>query len=449
MGLQKVKKEFERSVYFTERSTRRSTNAAVKAQTDTPSLGKIKQEEHEDSRISTQRVARPSKRRRIQVKIEPELERASVSGSSVQPSLQPPPHFWPMYNEIKIMRAKIKAPVDSMGCSNIASTISGLTEGKVYRFQCLISLMLSSQTKDEINCLVMDGLHQYFLSKGYKDGLSLEAILDVDESVLDELIYKVGFHRKKATYIKRTAEILQNQHGGDIPQTIEEIISFPGVGPKMGFLLLQIAWNICTGIGVDTHMQRMARIYKWIPASKNMTPEYVRKCLESMLTDYKEEWSKINPILVGFGQMVCLPQRPRCDVCSLARKGICPAVDKAFLKKADADKLNGIAINSKIGMMPFALDDLLRIPRKSNGVTKLPEFPNKIVTSNCFPGEFSIWEPVWSRFLLSVSKKTSKSIFQIETSCMLGFLARTSSSKIRSSWLTTILSIVLTLKSVR
>ncbi|ESW98368.1 hypothetical protein KL918_003887 [Ogataea parapolymorpha] len=367
MVLKKIKDELGPSLYFTERQTRRSRLTASPSKVSTIDETNDAKEiyEYESKELlsispqsNKHHDVMNSKRRRSQVKTESDSkdliaavkikkQRVSRATSTETLPTQPPPHFWPMYNEIKKMRSRIKAPVDEMGCANVATTVSGLSEGKVYRFQCLISLMLSSQTKDEVNFQVMKILQDYFISKGYEHGLSLEAILDIDELVLDQLIYKVGFHRRKATYIKQTANILHEKYNGEIPRTIEEITSFPGVGPKMGFLLLQIAWNINTGIGVDTHMQRMAKIFKWVPASKNMSPEYVRRCFESMLWDHKEEWSRINPILVGFGQVVCLPQRPRCDVCTLSRTGICPAVDKALLKKADMDKQNGIKIDSK------------------------------------------------------------------------------------------------------
>ncbi|GME78236.1 unnamed protein product [Ambrosiozyma monospora] len=94
----------------------------------------------------------------------------------------------------------------------------------------------------------------------------------------------------------------------------------------------------------------MAEIFNWVPKTKNgkgFTPEYVRLCLESMLADHKEEWVNINPVLVGFGQMVCLPVAPRCDICTLSRTGLCPAVDKRLLRKVDGDKKKGVSSPQK------------------------------------------------------------------------------------------------------
>lgn len=262
---------------------------------------------------------------------------------------QPPANFWPMYNEIKKMRAKITTPVDSMGCAHISTRISGLTEGKVYRFQVLITLMLSSQTKDEVNYQAMKGMQEYFLSQGYEDGLCLQAILDVEQSKLDELIFKVGFHRRKALYIKKTAVIVNDKYDGEVPNQIDELLAFPGVGPKMGHLVLQICYNISDGISVDTHMARMAGWYHWVPNPKGgkPDPEYVRKCFEKMLSDHREEWARINPTLVGFGQVVCTPTNPRCDICTIAKTGLCPAVDKRLLRRVEVERERGIQPDQK------------------------------------------------------------------------------------------------------
>lgn len=264
---------------------------------------------------------------------------------------KPPPNFWPMYREIKKMRAKVKAPVDSIGCDHISTAVSGLKDGPVWRFQVLISLMLSAQTKDEVNYETMKKLQKYFISQGYKDGLSLEAILEIDQAKLDELIYKVGFHRRKANFIKRTAEMLKEKYDGEIPKHVKKIMEFPGVGPKMGYLFLQIAWRIYSGIGVDTHMARLAGWYHWVPKWRQgkPEPEYVRKCFEKMLADHKEEWGIINPTLVGFGQTICLPTGSRCDICTIAPTGLCPAVNKVLLRLVEKNKRMGIKMPQKKG----------------------------------------------------------------------------------------------------
>lgn len=237
-----------------------------------------------------------------------------------------------IYNEIATMRTKFMAPVDTMGCERMPETITPnikKTKPRIYRFQLLISLMLSSQTKDEINYDAMVKLQSAYLAKGFADGLCLEAILASTEKEIDSYILKVGFHNRKAVYIKKACELLANEFGGDVPQTIEQVVTLPGVGPKMGFLLLQKGWDINTGIGVDVHLHRLAQMWGWV--KKSDKPEVTRLELQNWLP--QQYWADINPLLVGFGQTVCPSKLPNCDVCSLAVKGMCRGVDRKRLKE--------------------------------------------------------------------------------------------------------------------
>lgn len=241
-----------------------------------------------------------------------------------------PKNWDSIYNTVVDMRKLIVTPVDTMGCERMPDTITpglSVNNPKSYRFQLLISLMLSSQTKDEVNYSAMVKLNNHFRENGYV-GLCLEACLAATESELDECIKLVGFHRRKATYIKKTCEMIQNQFYGDIPHTLAEIVSFPGVGPKMGHLLLQNAWGIILGIGVDVHLHRLAQMWGWVPKSEK--PEVTRLALQDWLP--AKYWADINPLLVGFGQTVCVPRFSNCDVCLLASKGLCRGVNRKLAR---------------------------------------------------------------------------------------------------------------------
>lgn len=259
----------------------------------------------------------------------------TIKATSSKVKLEPkaiPKNFNEIYNHVKIMRSKIVTPVDTMGCANIPKTISGESEltKKNYRFQLLVSLMLSSQTKDEVNFQSMAKMRSYFQERGFQDGITLEAMLDIEEKKLDELIYSVGFHTRKASYLKQAAVILRDQFAGDIPNTLEGLVSLPGVGPKMAFLTLQEGWDMNLGIGVDTHVHRMSKMWGWVPKNAK-DPEVTRVELERWLP--KELWRDINPMLVGFGQTICLPRGPRCDLCTISKTKLCPNVDRQLIKK--------------------------------------------------------------------------------------------------------------------
>lgn len=126
--------------------------------------------------------------------------------------------------------------------------------------------------------------------------------------------------QNKAKYLQQTARILVDRYGGDIPASIEELIALPGVGPKMAHICMQAAWNVTSGIGVDTHVHRIANRLRWT-RQPTANPEQTRVALEQWLP--AELWSTINTLLVGFGQTVCTPLRPKCDQCEYAAE--CPS----------------------------------------------------------------------------------------------------------------------------
>ncbi|KAI8338884.1 DNA glycosylase [Chlamydoabsidia padenii] len=218
---------------------------------------------------------------------------------------------WRMvFDKIKVYRQTHEAVVDTMGCERLAQPNVPASQ---QRFQTLVALMLSSQTKDTVTSAAVRSLQA-----DLPGGLCLDSILAIDESQLDHHIRSVGFHTKKAGYIKKTAVILRDQYNGDIPDTIEGLTGLPGVGPKMGYLALQCAWQKNMGIGVDVHVHRIANRLGWC---RTEGPEETRLSLQSWLP--KEHWREINPMLVGFGQIMCLPRGPKCVECPV--QDACPS----------------------------------------------------------------------------------------------------------------------------
>ncbi|AAS51504.1 ACR278Wp [Eremothecium gossypii ATCC 10895] len=247
-----------------------------------------------------------------------------------------PPNFVGIYSKVRLMRSKIITPVDTVGCASLPLTLNekyGILKDQIkplhYRLQLLVALMLSAQTKDETNAIAMNNLMDYCMNNiGIKEGITLEALLQIEEKQLDTLIHPVGFHRKKAAYIKRAMPMLQEEFGGDVPTTIEGFNSLPGVGNKIGFLALQKSWGIVAGIGVDVHVDRLSKMWRWVDAKKCKTPEHTRKALEEWVP--RELWNEINPLLVGFGQVICPSRGKRCDLC--LANDICNNVDRKLVK---------------------------------------------------------------------------------------------------------------------
>jgi len=116
----------------------------------------------------------------------------------------------------------------------------------------------------------------------------------------------------------KVAQICIDKYDGDIPDNIDDLVSLPGIGPKMGYLALQCAWKKNEGIGIDTHVHRICQRLNWTHKPKN--PEDTRKQLESWLP--KDRWREVNKMLVGFGQQICPARNPKCSEC--LNDEICP-----------------------------------------------------------------------------------------------------------------------------
>ncbi|XP_048761051.2 endonuclease III-like protein 1 isoform X1 [Ostrea edulis] len=290
------------SPYFSHPVTRSHLTVKVKVENESRSL----------HTSSNETFINPSTRKRklkgkVEIKYEetePEqVNSAKKEGSSWEPSL-----WRDQLKNIYEMRKSRDAPVDTMGCDVISDT---LASPEVYRYQVLVSLMLSSQTKDQITSAAMKKLREH--------GCNIDNILQTSDQVLGELIYPVGFWKRKVEFIKKTTKILQDEYNGDIPDSVEKLCKLPGVGPKMAYLVMKCAWNEITGIGVDTHVHRISNRLKWVKKPTKQ-PEDTRKALQDWLP--REYWSDINHLLVGFGQQTCLPVGPRCYEC--LNKSICP-----------------------------------------------------------------------------------------------------------------------------
>ena len=253
--------------------------------------------------------------------------------------LEPPEAWRTTYDLITELRADRTAVVDTMGSEAIADG-SGSGMSVVDRdYQTLVSLMLSSQTKDTVNAATMVKLRAH--------GLSVDSILATSDETLDELIHAVGFHNNKVRFIKGASAIIQRDHGGAIPSTMEGLMALPGVGPKMALIVMRVAFGKVEGISVDTHVHRICNQLGWTggtPSTK--TPEKTREAIEAWMP--RDIWGDVNLLLVGFGQEI-QTEKPKllrkCLACSdpqaaLALVSVCGVdVDREMAKMAKMAKM--------------------------------------------------------------------------------------------------------------
>jgi len=239
------------------------------------------------------------------------VQRASAS------SAQWPAH-WAAIEEMRTSGAGVASPVDTMGAEALAISGAGsYRQGKAFRFQTLVSCMLSPQTKDAQTAAAFRNLVE--LCKPLD--MTSDALARFTEEDVQERIKMTSFYKVKAKNLLNAAHLCNDKYEGDLPLRIEQLLEFPGVGPKVGFLTFSIARGEDHGICVDTHVHRIANRLGWVNTiqAKSNGPEKSRKALELILP--KEKWGAVNGLLVGFGQSICEAKRPKCNLCLLAKEG--------------------------------------------------------------------------------------------------------------------------------
>ncbi len=140
---------------------------------------------------------------------------------------------------------------------------------------------------------------------------------------LEELIRTTGFFRNKAKSIQGAARVVTEKFGGKVPQTMEEILTLPGVARKTGNVVLGSWFKIAVGVVVDTHVMRLSRR---LELTKETSPEKVEKDLMKIIP--QDRWIAFSHELIHHGRQVCIARKPRCVDCTLEK--ICNSADKTW-----------------------------------------------------------------------------------------------------------------------
>ena len=175
-------------------------------------------------------------------------------------------------------------------------------------FKVLISTILSARTKDANTKAATDKLFAKYNTP--------QLIAETDIEELEHLIHQSGFYKVKAARIKDVSKIILNDYNGNVPEDFEELINLPGVGSKTANCVLVYGFNV-PAIPVDTHVHRISNRLGWVQTKK---PEGTEKTLSTIIP--KEQWIRINRILVKFGQQICVPINPKHQLCPI--EDICP-----------------------------------------------------------------------------------------------------------------------------
>lgn len=175
-------------------------------------------------------------------------------------------------------------------------------------FRILVSTILSLRTKDEVTAAASERL--------FAIADTAREIAALDSRRIARAIYPVGFYKTKARTLRDIARRVDEEFGGRVPDTIEALLAFKGVGRKTAALVVSLGYGR-EAICVDTHVHRISNRLRWVATR---TPEETERALMILLP--RRHWIGINDTMVSFGQRVCVPISPRCSVCPLF--GDCP-----------------------------------------------------------------------------------------------------------------------------
>jgi endonuclease-3 len=177
-------------------------------------------------------------------------------------------------------------------------------------FELLVATMLSAQTTDVlVNKVTTD------LFKKYR---SVQDIADTPPEKFAQDIRSVNFFNNKAKNINKTAKMIIEKFGGEVPRTMEELVSLPGVARKTANIVLSSAFGINEGIAVDTHVKRLA--YR-LGLTKYDDPVKIEQDLIAITP--KKEWGHLSHLLIFHGRKVCQAKKPDHAICVLF--DLCPS----------------------------------------------------------------------------------------------------------------------------
>ena len=176
--------------------------------------------------------------------------------------------------------------------------------------ELLVATILAAQCTDErVNQVTRS------LFKKYR---SAEDYARADLATLEQDIKPTGFYRKKAQRLKEVCQILVEKFNSEVPRTMEDLLSLPGVARKTANIVLSNAYGVNEGIIVDTHVLRLA---KRLGLTQSKTREKIERDLMEIVP--REKWGRFADLLIFHGRRVCNARKPKCEICVL--KDLCPS----------------------------------------------------------------------------------------------------------------------------
>jgi endonuclease-3 len=178
-------------------------------------------------------------------------------------------------------------------------------------FELIVATILSAQCTDERVNMVTPGLFEKYPTP--------RAMADADITELEQVVRSTGFYRNKAKNIKAASTIIAVKHGGNVPQTMDELLELPGVARKTANVVLGNAFGKNVGVVVDTHVGRLSNR---LGLTQESDPVKIEQDLMKLIP--RDNWTMLSHLLISHGRAVCDARKPVCSTCQLAAQ--CPKI---------------------------------------------------------------------------------------------------------------------------
>nr|WP_234379477.1 endonuclease III [Streptomyces caniscabiei] len=190
-------------------------------------------------------------------------------------------------------------------------------------FQLIVATVLSAQTTD---LRVNQTTPALFAKYPTPEDLAV-----ADPQEVEEILRPCGFFRAKTKSVMGLSKALVENHGGEVPGRLEDLVKLPGVGRKTAFVVLGNAFGR-PGITVDTHFQRLVRRWRWTEATD---PDKIEAAIGALFP--KSEWTMLSHHVIFHGRRICHARKPACGACPIAP--LCPAFGEGETDPEKARKL--------------------------------------------------------------------------------------------------------------
>jgi len=191
-------------------------------------------------------------------------------------------------------------------------------------FQLILATVLSAQSTDVMVNKITPELFQRWPTP--------QALAQAEPSEVERVLSKIGMFRQKTKNVIGLSKRLLDEHQGEVPRTLDELVKLPGVGRKTANVVLGVAFGTPEGVVVDTHVQRISQRLGW---TKHTEPQEIERDLMALFP--RSDWDMLSHTLIFHGRRICAARRPACAACPVSAE--CPsafAAENVGRKKAGA-----------------------------------------------------------------------------------------------------------------